>query len=69
MDENIFWVRIVVSIALAISVVTATVLWYNDRLNSMRFAAWQQCIAAGGEPKDEGIVGSNDTTFTCDIKQ
>lgn len=67
MDDSVFWTRLWITAAIVVSVVAVSITWYNDRLNSMRFEAWQQCLANKGEPKDVGIVGSNELTFTCDI--
>lgn len=68
MDESVFWMRIWLTFGIVLAVISVSVAYYNDHLNKMRFDAWNQCLASGGEPKDSPIIGSNDTTFTCEKK-
>ena len=68
MSDSLFWLKFWMMMAVAVSIMAVATAWYSNSLNQLRFAAWQNCLQVGGEPKDTAIIGSDQITFTCEKK-
>lgn len=65
MEENKFWVdfwKIIGTVfVMSVFIVTMGTMVANYRW----YQSWNMCVEAGGQPKQEPLVGMNSTAFTC----
>jgi hypothetical protein len=66
MLDHLFWLKFWMIVFISVTILGVSVVWYGDRVNQLRFSAWNECLSSGGEPKDTAIIGSNEITFTCE---
>ncbi len=65
MDENKFWFefwKIIGTVFVAtVFIISMAIMIHNYRW----YQSWNNCVEAGGQPKQESMVGMNSTALTC----
>lgn len=65
MDENKFWFEfwkvIGTVFVMTVGIVALSIMVHNYRW----YQSWNMCVEAGGQPKQESLVGSSNSALTC----
>lgn len=56
-----FWKVIGTVFVMTVGIIALSIMVHNYRW----YQSWNNCVEAGGQPKQESLVGMNSTALTC----
>jgi hypothetical protein len=64
-SEGLFWVKLWAIVGSTFVLFVAIIALYMYTHNTAYYSSWNECVAVGGQPTQQTMLGSQSSTFTC----